>query len=114
LMHGMEVHTAVRERVPLVVAVMNNLAYGNIWYRAHSLGHGPEGLTEISGIDWVAFAHSMGAEGEIVEQPADIAPALGRALESGQPYLLDLRIDKRYPTPIAPWRERQSEWEDHE
>lgn len=114
LMHGMELHTAVRERLPLVVAVMNNRAYGNIWYRAHALGAGPERLTEIAGIDWSAFARSIGAGGEIVEHPREIGPAISRALESELPYLLDLRIDKRYPTPIAPWRERQAAWEDHE
>lgn len=114
LMHGMELFSAVRERAPLVVAVIDNRAYGNIWYRAHALGPGPERLTEIPGIDWAAFARSIGARGEVVEQPADIAPALARALDSELPYLLDLRVDKRYPTPIAPWRERQAAWEDHE
>jgi hypothetical protein len=39
---------------------MNNQAYGNIYFRAAKMGPGPEGLTNISGIDWVAFAKSMG------------------------------------------------------
>jgi acetolactate synthase-1/2/3 large subunit len=114
LMHGMELHTAAREGVPVVIALMNNQAYGNIWYRAHALGPGPERLTEIPGIDWVGFARSMGGDGETVEQPAGIGPAVQRALDSRGPYLLDLRIDKTYPTPIGAWRERQAEWEDHE
>ena len=114
LMHGMELHTAAREHVPLIVAVMNNGAYGNIWYRAHALGPGPERLTEIPVIDWVAFAHSLGADGESVEHPDKIASAVARGLGTEGPYLLDLRIDKTYPTPVAAWRERQAEWEDHE
>lgn len=114
LMHGMELHTAAREKVPMVIAVMNNQAYGNIWYRAHSLGHGPEELTAIPGIDWVRFAESMGASGEAVAHPDAIGDAMGRALESAGPYLLDIRIDKKYPTPVGAWRERQAEWEDHE
>jgi acetolactate synthase-1/2/3 large subunit len=114
LMHGMELHTAARECVPLVLAVMNNEAYGNIWYRAHGLGPGPERLVEIPGIDWVGFARSMGAGGEAVEHPDQIAGAVSRALETEGPYLLDLRIDKTYPTPVGAWRERQAEWEDHE
>jgi acetolactate synthase-1/2/3 large subunit len=57
----------------------------------------------------------MGADGERVEQPDDIPAAVARALEhSSGPYLLDLAIDKTYPTPVAPWRERKQEWEDHE
>lgn len=114
LMHGMELHTAAREGVPLVVAVMDNRAYGNIWYRAHALGPGPERLTDIPGVDWVGFARAMGGDGEVVERPDGIGDALRRGLAAAGPYLLDLRIDKTFPTPVGPWRARQAEWEDHE
>jgi acetolactate synthase-1/2/3 large subunit len=114
LMHGMEVHTAARERVPLVIALMNNRAYGNIYYRASKMGPGPERLTDIPGIDWVAFARSMGGDGERVDRPDDIAAAVGRALGATGPYLLDLHTDKTYPTPVKVWRERQQEWEDND
>ena len=114
LMHGMELHTAARESVPIVVALMNNGAYGNIYYRAHAMGPGPEHLTDIPGMDWVGFARSVGADGERIEQPDQIAPAVERALEASGPYLLDLHIDKTYPTPVGPWRERQKEWEDND
>jgi acetolactate synthase-1/2/3 large subunit len=112
LMHGMELHTAARETVPLVIALMDNQAYGNIYYRAAKMGPGPERLTDIPGIDWVAFARSMGGDGERVERPDEIGAAVGRALRAAGPYLLDLRTDKTYPTPVGVWRERQQEWED--
>jgi acetolactate synthase-1/2/3 large subunit len=112
LMHGMELHTAARENVPLVIALMNNQSYGNIYFRASKMGPGPERLTDIPGIDWVAFARSMGGDGERVERPDAIAAAMGRALRAGGPYLLDLHADKTYPTPVNVWRERQQEWED--
>jgi acetolactate synthase-1/2/3 large subunit len=114
LMHGMEFHTAAREKVPLVIALMNNHAYGNIYYRAAKMGPGPERLTNIPGIDWVAFARSKGGDGERVDRPADIAAAVARALDAAGPYLLDLQIDKTYPTPVGAWRERQKEWEDND
>ena len=114
LMHGMEVHTAARESIPLVIALMNNKSYGNIYYRASRMGPGPEHLTDIPGIDWVAFARSMGGDGERVERPDDIAAAVGRALGATGPYLLDLHTDKTYPTPVKVWRERQQEWEDND
>jgi acetolactate synthase-1/2/3 large subunit len=114
LMHGMEVHTAAREKVPLVIALMNNQSYGNIYYRASKMGPGPERLTDIPGIDWVAFARSMGGDGERVDRPNDIAAAVGRALGARGPYLLDLHTDKTYPTPVKVWRERQQEWEDND
>jgi acetolactate synthase-1/2/3 large subunit len=112
LMHGMELHTAGREGVPVIVALMNNGAYGNIWYRAHAMGPGPESLTDITGIDWVAFARAMGGDGETVTDPAEVAAAARRGLEADGPYLLDLRIDKTYPTPIGPWRAAVKAWED--
>jgi acetolactate synthase-1/2/3 large subunit len=114
LMHGMELHTAAREKVPLVIALMNNRSYGNIYYRASKMGPGPERLTDIPGIDWVAFARSMGGDGECVERPDHIAAAVGRALGATGPYLLDLHTDKTYPTPVKVWRERQQEWEDND
>ena len=113
LMHGMELHTAAREGVPLIVALMDNQSYGNIWYRASTMGEGPAGLTDIPLMDWVGFARSVGAGGERIGQPGDIAAAVGRALDSAGPYLLDLRVDKHPPTPITPWREAVQEWEDH-
>ena len=114
LMHGMEVHTAAREKVPLVIALMNNRSYGNIYYRASKMGPGPERLTDIPGIDWVAFARSMGGDGERVERPDGIEAAVDRALSASGPYLLDLHTDKTYPTPVQVWRERQQEWEDND
>jgi acetolactate synthase-1/2/3 large subunit len=114
LMHGMEVHTAAREKVPLVIALMDNQSYGNIYYRASKMGPGPERLTDIPGIDWVAFARAMGGDGERLDRPGDIAAAVGRALRAPGPYLLDLRTDKTYPTPVGVWRERQKEWEDND
>jgi acetolactate synthase-1/2/3 large subunit len=114
LMHGMELHTAAREQVPLVIALMNNRSYGNIYYRASKMGPGPERLTDIPGIDWVAFARSMGGDGESIDRPGDIAAAVGRALSATGPYLLDLHTDKTYPTPVKVWRERQQEWEDND
>lgn len=114
LMHGMEVHTAAREKVPMVIAVMNNQSYGNIYYRASKMGPGPEHLTDIPGIDWVGYARSMGADGERVDEPSQIAAATERATAADGPYLLDLHIDKTYPTPVGPWHERQQEWEDND
>jgi acetolactate synthase-1/2/3 large subunit len=114
LMHGMELHTAAREKAPMIVALMNNRAYGNIYYRAAAMGPGPERLTDIPGIDWVAYAKAMGGDGEAIERPDQIAGAVARGLAAEGPYLLDLRIDKTYPTPVGAWRDRQKEWEDND
>ena len=74
LMHGLELHTAARHQVPVVLLVFDNRSYGNIWYRASRLGPGPERLTDIEGIDWPGFARSMGGDGITVGHP-DALPA---------------------------------------
>jgi acetolactate synthase-1/2/3 large subunit len=112
LMHGLEIHTAARHQVPLVVLVFDNRSYGNIWYRAERMGAGPEALTDIPGIDWPAFARSMGGEGVAVQRPEQLADAFERGLAYPGPFLIAARVDKRYPTPIAPWRTAVAEWED--
>ncbi len=114
LMHGMEVHTAAREKVPMVIAIMNNQSYGNIYFRASKMGPGPQRLTDIPGIDWVGFARSMGAEGERIERPEEISAAVARARDYPGPYVLDLHTDKTYATPVGVWRDRQKEWEDND
>ncbi len=112
LMHGLEVHTAARHEVPLVVLVFDNGSYGNIWYRASQMGAGPEALTDIPGIDWPAFARSMGGDGVTVKRPEQLADAFEQGLAYPGPFVIAARINKRYPTPIAPWRAAVAAWED--
>jgi acetolactate synthase-1/2/3 large subunit len=111
LMHGMELHTAVQHDLPIVVVVMNNGAYGNIWFRAHAMGPGPESLTDIRDTDWVGFARSMGALGVSVQKPDELGPAFSQAIDAGRTVLLDVHIDKAAPTPVAPWKEAADRWE---
>ncbi len=113
LMHGLELHTAARHEIPVIVLVFDNRSYGNIWYRAHEMGPGPEALTDIPGIDWPAFARSVGGDGVAVERPEEIAPAFERGLVHPGPFVISARVDKTYPTPIAPWKQAKAEWEDN-
>ncbi len=113
LMHGLELHTAARHGVNVVVLVFDNRSYGNIWYRAHSMGEGPERLTDIPGIDWPGFARAMGGDGTEVERPEQIAPAFERGFAATGPFVISARVDKTYPTPIAPWKKAVAEWEDN-
>jgi acetolactate synthase I/II/III large subunit len=48
--------------------------------------------------DYVKLAEANGARGELVEKAADFAPALRRAIESGRPTVIDVRIDTSVPT----------------
>ncbi len=92
--------TAAHEGLALVAVILNNLSYRILKQRTLLLkGFSAEDERFVGmdldrpPIDFVGLAHSLGVPGERVEKTADVAPALGRGLASGGPYLLDVRID---------------------
>ena len=48
--------------------------------------------------DYVMLAEANGARGEVVSNAADFAPALERAIASGRPSVIDVRIDLSVPS----------------
>ncbi len=57
--------------------------------------------TGLTNPDFAAFARAFGAHGETVGRTADFLPALERALGSGLPALLELRVPQEASTPAA-------------
>jgi len=88
-----ELATAVDNKIPVVVVVQHNAVYGNV--RRKQITHFEERFagSELYIPDLTKFAHSFGAYGERVEKPEQIIPALGRALASEKPAVLDVIID---------------------
>ena len=88
-----EIETAVREKAPVVIFLMNNLSYGNI--KQEQLTYfGPRYIgVDFTDIRFAEVARGLGAEGERVEKPDDLPAALRRAVDSGKTYLLDVLID---------------------
>jgi acetolactate synthase-1/2/3 large subunit len=101
LMSGQELATAMQHELPILIVVVNNGMYGTI--RMHQERHYPGRVvgTDLRNPDFAAYAKAFGAYGEIVERTEDFADALERALESGLPALLELRIDPEAITPRA-------------
>jgi len=99
LMSGQELATAVQYATPILVLVVNNGMYGTI--RMHQEKHYPGRVigTEIQNPHFAAFARSFGAVGEIVEDTAQFGPAAERALASGKPAVIEVRIDPQAITP---------------
>jgi acetolactate synthase I/II/III large subunit len=93
LMNGQELATAVQYRLGVVFVVIDNGMYGTI--RMHQEREYPGRVygTDLVNPDFAALARAYGALGETVERTEQFAPALERALESGRPALLHLRID---------------------
>jgi acetolactate synthase-1/2/3 large subunit len=93
LMSGNELATAVQYELPIVVLVVDNGMYGTI--RMHQERQFPGRVvgTDLLNPDFAAYARAFGAHGETVERTEEFAAALERALESGLPAVLTLRID---------------------
>lgn len=103
-MVAQELETAVRERLPVVVVVANNFAYGNTRDRQRLDHEGRYLGVFYDNPDFAAFARLLGAHGERVERAGELGPALDRALASGLPAVVDV-IQSRWeglPADLAP------------
>ncbi len=99
LMSGNELATAVMYEVPIVIIVVNNGMYGTI--RMHQERQYPARVlgTHLVNPDFAAYARAFGAYGETVGTSAGVAAAFERAVRSGGPALLELRVDRNALTP---------------
>jgi len=101
VMNASAVLTAVEYDIPVVWVVWNNCGFAVI--RDQQLGYfgkGRELATMFKGkagkplsADYAALGRSMGADGSIVEKPADLAGQLEAAIASNRPTVLDVRVD---------------------
>ncbi|MEO8630221.1 MAG: thiamine pyrophosphate-binding protein [Betaproteobacteria bacterium] len=93
MMNGQELATAVQYGAAVVFIVVNNSMYGTI--RMHQEREYPARVfgTDLRNPDFVALAHAYGAYGALVEKTTDFAAAFDRALASGGPALLEVRLD---------------------
>jgi thiamine pyrophosphate-dependent acetolactate synthase large subunit-like protein len=87
-----ELETAVRERIPVVCVVYNDRGLGNERAFQKELYGARYFAVDYNDVDFGALARGFGAYGERVEEPAGLAPALKRAIESGLPAVIDVPI----------------------
>ena len=101
LMSGQELATAVQYELPIVVLVVNNGMYGTI--RMHQERHYPGRPfgTDLVNPDFARYAEAFGGHGEVVERTEEFAPAFERAVASGRPAVIELRVDPEAITPRA-------------
>jgi acetolactate synthase-1/2/3 large subunit len=91
--HAFELDTAARYRLPVVVVVGNDAR----WNAEHQLQLQHYGAERTIGCElapsrYDQMAAALGAHGEHVAAPADLGPALDRALASGRPAVLNVPI----------------------
>jgi acetolactate synthase-1/2/3 large subunit len=92
--HALELDTAVRYGIP-VVAVVGNDARWNAEYQLQLQHYGAERAVgcELLPTRYDRVAEALGAQGEHVERPEDLGPALARAVASGRPACVNVIIE---------------------
>lgn len=110
-MQPQELETAVRHRLPVIYVVLADRAWGMVkmsqqiaskplktvakkMLRHESLGEDEILYADLGEIRFDDLARSMGAHGERVSRPDELAPALRRCLESGLPSVVHVDVDR--------------------
>lgn len=97
LFNVQELETAVRYKLPFIVIIANNSAWGMI-KSGQSIACGGRFIdVDFPDIDYAAIAKSFGCYSETVTKPDEIKPALQRAVDSGKPSVIDVKI--KWETP---------------
>jgi len=109
---GMEVETAVRERLPIMTVILNNSVMGGY---GHHMPNASDrfAANRLSG-NYTKVAEGLGAHAERVEQPGAVRSALERALAAtrdGRPAVLEMitKEDPVYPGAVELLREVATE-----
>jgi acetolactate synthase I/II/III large subunit len=100
-MNGLEVHTAVEERLPVTWVVLNDGGHGMV-AQGDRLNHGRdlEVTAFATPIDAALLAQSVGACGFTARSPPELRRALHDALASQRPTVIDAVIDRSVMAPM--------------
>ena len=98
---AMELETAVRHNVPIVVVVANNDGNGgSLRQRMHLGDSAAESVMMFRpGLRYEKIMAIFGGRAEHVDRPGDIGPALTRALADGRPACINVAVDPDAPYP---------------
>jgi len=99
-MNGMEVATAVNYDIGVVWIVENNGLLGLVHeLQRFDLGDNTVSTT-FKEINCAQIAEGLGAQGYRIQKPGELEKILPKALESGKPTVIDVKIDPHEVPPI--------------
>ncbi|CAH2604096.1 Thiamine pyrophosphate-binding protein [Rhodovastum atsumiense] len=101
LMTGQELATAFHHGVAPIVLVFNNQMYGTIRMHQERAYPGRVSGTALTNPDFARLIEAFGGHGEVVAATAEFAPAFRRAVLSGRPALIELRMNPEQITTRA-------------
>jgi acetolactate synthase-1/2/3 large subunit len=98
---AMELDTAARNDLPIVVVVSNNGAWADVqheqraWFGADRLV-----ASDLAFTPYEKLAEMVGGYGVAVDQPEDVRPALEKAIDSGRVAIVNVRTDPKVVSEI--------------
>jgi len=105
----MELETAAREKLPIVVVVAVDDAWGMEKTAFVGQGLGPEDWRnrgiDVAHVNYAGVAEMMGCHGEQVDTIDQLAPALERSLAAGKPALIHVQVDAELNTRPPGWEQ---------
>lgn len=108
----MELETAAREKLPIVVIVAVDDAWGMEKTAFKALGYGADDWAgrgiEMAPVRYDKVAEQLGCHGAYVDRQEDLAPALQSAIASGRPAMIHVQVDKELNTVPPGWEQFRS------
>lgn len=92
MMNSQELETAVREKLNVVVIILNDNAYGMIKWKQEGMGFDNFGL-DYTNPDFVKYAESYGAHGHRITSDADFTETLKKCLDTDGVHVIDCPVD---------------------
>jgi acetolactate synthase-1/2/3 large subunit len=99
-LNGMEIETAVRLNIPVIIVVANDQAWGMVKH-GQELQYGRVMGTNLGPVRYDLMAAGLGAHGEFVTEPKEIIPALRRAKDSGKVAVVNVITDPTITSPAT-------------
>ncbi|KTD22103.1 acetolactate synthase [Legionella lansingensis] len=92
LMNSQEIETAKREKIPFVILIWRDDAYGLIeWKQDLEFGHSSH--VTFTNPDFVKYAQSFGIQAHSIRSAKELLPTLNAALSSNEIVLIDCPVD---------------------
>ncbi|HEY7629156.1 MAG TPA: thiamine pyrophosphate-binding protein [Thermoleophilaceae bacterium] len=96
-----ELITAAQYGIGVVCVLFDNGAYGNVWRDQTNRFDGRVVASELRNPDWAALAGSCGVASDTAKTPDELERAVASAIDSGEPSLVIVPVDKRHE--VSPW-----------
>jgi thiamine pyrophosphate-dependent acetolactate synthase large subunit-like protein len=97
---AMDMETAVRHNIPIIVVVVNNEGNTGAIMEKSFFPGSEERITMFqTDIHYEAIMHAFGGHAEHVDRPEHLRPALQRAMVSGKAACINVKVDPFAPYP---------------